>query len=70
MTDTAHLATLLGEYKETIDLMQTSGVPIEQIKELESQRMILHDMIIEEVQRLGYEVHSREDALWKARQLI
>jgi hypothetical protein len=70
MTDTTHLAELLAEYKETIDLLQTSGLPMEEIKELEAQRMVLHDMIIEEVQRLGYVVHSREDALWKARQRI
>jgi hypothetical protein len=70
MQDTRHLAELLEDYDSTIDLLQTSGLPIEQIQALDSQRMVLHDMIIEEVKRLGYAVTSREDAVWKARQLV
>lgn len=70
MTDTRHLAELLNDYDATIEIMQTSGLPIEQIRSLEGERMVLHDMIIEEVQRLGYTVNTREDAVWIARQIV
>ncbi len=70
MENTTHLSELLNDYDDTINIIQTSGLPIEQIQALDSQRMVLHDMIIEEVQRFGYTIKSREDALWIARQLV
>jgi bifunctional DNase/RNase len=69
MTDTTHLATLLEEYDETIQAMETAGFEYADLQAMEGQRMVLHDMIIEEVKRLGYTVRSREESVWKARQL-
>lgn len=69
MADTRHLAELLQDYDLIRDLIETCG-DMEQMRQLESNRMITHDMIIEEVQRLGYEVRTREDALWIARQIV
>ncbi|NJN65369.1 MAG: hypothetical protein HC884_00970 [Chloroflexaceae bacterium] len=70
MKDTRHLAELLSDYNATIGMMQTSGLPIEEIQALESERMVLHNMIIEEVKRLGYTVRSREEAIWIAQQIV
>jgi hypothetical protein len=70
MSDTSHLAELLNDYDNVIAAMETSGLPIEQIKELEGMRMVLHDMIIEEVERLGYETRTRSEAIWIARQIV
>ncbi len=69
MTDTTHLATLLEEYDETISIMENAGFEYADMQAMESQRMVLHDMIIEEVKRLGYTVRSRKDALWIARHI-
>jgi len=67
---TAHLAELLRDYDEVLNLIETSGLPTEQIHALDQQRVVLHDMIIEEVQRLGYTVRSRSEGLWRARQIV
>lgn len=70
MQDTRHLAELLSDYNEVLALIETSGFPIEQIRILDGEQMLLHDRIIEEVKRLGYTVNSREDALWITRQIV
>jgi hypothetical protein len=63
-------AELLNDYDSIIEMIQTSGLPIEQIQALDSERMVLHEMIIEEVKRLGYTIRTREEAVWKTRQII
>jgi hypothetical protein len=68
--NTAHLAELLRDYDEVLNLIETSGLPIEQIRVLDGERMLLHDSIIAEVQRLGYTVRSRSEGLWIARQIV
>lgn len=60
----------MNDYDSIIEMIQTSGLPIEQIQALDSERMVLHEMIIEEVKRLGYTIRTREEAVWKARQII
>jgi hypothetical protein len=70
MTDTTHLAALLEEYDEIIGIIETSGLPMEQMQVPDGDRIILHNRIIEEVERLGYTVRSRAEGLWIAQQIV
>lgn len=68
--DTRHLAELLWDYDNILELLETAGLPMEQMRLLDGERMLLHNQIIEEVQRLGYTVRTREEAVWMARQIV
>jgi len=65
-----HLDELLRDYDAILHLLETSGLPMDNIKVLDSERMLLHDSIIAEVQRLGHTVRNREEGLWIARQIV
>lgn len=65
----AHLIQLTIEYKETIDLTESGMLETEEVHQLLSQRSLLHNAIIAELERLNIPSNSREDAMRKAYQL-
>ncbi len=62
----AHLIQLSLDYKEAIDMAESGLYETDDVRELLSQRSLLHDAIIAEFQRLGISITSRDDAMRKA----
>jgi hypothetical protein len=65
----ARLIQLTLEYKETIDLIESGMLETEEIRVLLSQRSLLHNDIIAELERLNKPVESREEAMRLAYQI-
>jgi hypothetical protein len=59
----ARLVQLAWEYQEIIDLADDPSRPMEEIQSLNSQRTVVHDEIIAELERLGKPVEDRESAM-------
>lgn len=64
----ARLINMVCEYRDIIDLTESGNLETEEIRILLGDRSVLHDAIIEEMQRLKIPVVDRDDAMIKAYQ--
>lgn len=62
----AHLIQLCIEYQQIIEDIGSGRFEIEEVYYLTSQRTVLHDQVIAEMERLGIPIEDREDAMQKA----
>lgn len=62
----AHLISLCRDYQEIIDLTQSGGLETDEIRELNGQRSVLHEQVMEEMTRLGMTFTDRGDAMRQA----
>lgn len=58
----ARLFTLCREYQEMVELIQSGMLETDEIRQLNGQRSVLHDQLIEELSRLGKPFRDREHA--------
>lgn len=58
----AHLVTLCREYQEMVELIQSGMLETDEIRQLNGQRSVIHDQIMEELRRLGKPFRDREHA--------
>lgn len=57
---------LCRDYQEIIDLTQSGTLEADEVRELNSQRSVLHEQIMEEMTRLGMPFTDRVDAMRQA----
>lgn len=62
----AHLVNLCQDYQEMIDLIESGTLETEEIRQLNGERSVLHDQIMEEMTRLGMAFTDRVDAMRQA----
>jgi hypothetical protein len=62
----AHLINLCRDYQDIIDLTQSGGLDTDEIRELNGQRSVLHEQVMEEMRRLGMPFTDRADAMRQA----
>ena len=59
----AHLISLCRDYQEIIDLTQSGGLETDEVRELNGQRSVLHEQVMEEMRRHGMAFADRADAM-------
>ncbi|NTW97100.1 MAG: hypothetical protein HGB28_00930 [Oscillochloris sp.] len=62
----AHLVNLCRDYQEIIDQTQSGMLETDEIRELNGQRSVLHEQVMQEMRQLGLTFTNREDAMRKA----
>jgi cell division FtsZ-interacting protein ZapD len=62
----AHLINLCRDYQEMIDLIQSGTLETDEVRELNGQRSVLHEQVMEEMTRLGMPFADRVDAMRQA----
>ena len=62
----AHLISLCRDYQEIIDLIQSGTLETDEVRELNGQRSVLHEQVMEEMARLGMRFTDRADAMRQA----
>lgn len=62
----AHLINLCRDYQEIIDLIQSGTLETDEVRELNGQRSVLHEQVMEEMTRLGMSFSDRAHAMRKA----
>ena len=61
-----HLSNLCHEYQQLVELIESGRLETEEIRHLNGERSVLHDQIMEEMQRLRIAFDDRDDARRKA----
>jgi hypothetical protein len=62
----AHLIRLCRDYQDIIDQTQSGMFETDEIQELNSQRSVLHEQVMEEMTRLTIPFTDRADAMRQA----
>lgn len=62
----AHLINLCRDYQEMIDLIQSGTLETDEVRELNGQRSVLHEQVMEEMTRLRMPFADRADAMRQA----
>jgi hypothetical protein len=65
----AHLISLCRDYQDIIDHTQSGMLDTDEIRELNSQRSVLHEQVMDEMRHLGIAFADRVDAMKKALKL-
>jgi hypothetical protein len=61
-----YLISLCRDYQEIIDQTQSGMLDTDEIRELNSQRSVLHEQVMDEMRNLGIAFADRVDAMKKA----
>nr|WP_044200912.1 hypothetical protein [Oscillochloris trichoides] len=69
MSSYAYLISLCREYQQLVDDIQSGMLETDDIRELNGQRTVLHEQVMEEMRRLGKSFTDREHAMRLAFQL-
>ncbi|WP_129628248.1 hypothetical protein [Candidatus Oscillochloris fontis] len=64
-----YLISLCREYQQLVDDIQSGMLETDEIRELNGQRTVLHEQVMEEMQRLGISFTDREHAMRQAFQI-
>lgn len=62
----AHLINLCQDYQELIDQIMSGLYETEEVRYMNGQRSVLHDQVMEEMDRLGMDYTDRVDAMKQA----